>query len=187
MIGTHDQGLGWPLLARPLQWTRLFKAFDLAIESQLGVAQTQKLPITAGTPTPPAAVSLPKAPVPNADWALVVDDNATVREFMKAKLAPFKINVEFAESGEEAIGKTAGRQYRCVFLDVVMPGMDGYQVCKLIKARKAIQKTAVVMLTSKGSPFDRIRGSMAGCDAYLTKPVDENKLLETIAKYLPSA
>ena len=118
------------------------------------------------------------------DWALVVDDNATVREFMRSKLAPFQINVDFAESGEEAIGMTAKRSYTCVFLDVVMPGMDGYQVCKLIKQRKQVNKTAVVMLTSKGSPFDRIRGTMAGCNAYLTKPVNEDKLLETIAKYL---
>jgi twitching motility two-component system response regulator PilG len=66
-----------------------------------------------------------------------------------------------------------------------MPGIDGYQVCKLIKSNKAAQKTAVVMLTSKDSPFDKIRGSMSGCDAYLTKPVDEEKLLETISKFLP--
>jgi two-component system, cell cycle response regulator len=72
-----------------------------------------------------------------------------------------------------------------VFLDVIMPGIDGYQVCKLIKSKRAANKTAVIMLTSKGSPFDRIRGAMAGCDAYLTKPVDEDKLLESIVKFLP--
>lgn len=66
-----------------------------------------------------------------------------------------------------------------------MPGVDGYQVCKLIKSKRAASKTAVIMLTSKGSPFDRIRGAMAGCDAYLTKPVDEDKLLESIVKFLP--
>ena len=75
-----------------------------------------------------------------------------------------------------------------MFLDVVLPGIDGYQVCKLIKGNKqAIKRTAVVMLTSRASPFDRLRGSLSGCDAYLTKPVDENLLLEVIAKFLPSA
>jgi len=107
-----------------------------------------------------------------------------VREFMKNKLAAFNFNVDYAENGEQAIGYTGQKHYTCIFLDVVMPGIDGYQVCKLIKSNKSAQKTAVVMLTSKDSPFDKIRGSMSGCDAYLTKPVDEEKLLETISKFL---
>jgi two-component system, cell cycle response regulator len=133
-------------------------------------------------PTPPA----PVAPAP-VDWVLVVDDNQTVREFMKSKLAPFGFNVDYAETGEQAVGFTGQKHYTCVFLDVIMPGIDGYQVCKLIKSKKSIiGKTAVVMLTSKGSPFDKIRGAMAGCDAYLTKPVNEEKLLETIVKFIPT-
>jgi twitching motility two-component system response regulator PilG len=96
--------------------------------------------------------------------------------------------VDFAETGEEAVGLTGQREYACVFLDVVLPGIDGYQVCKLIKANKhAIKKTAVVMLTSRSSPFDKLRGSLAGCDEYLTKPLDEDRLLEVIAKFLPSS
>ena len=133
------------------------------------------------------AVETP-SPRDDADWVLVVDDNLTVREFMKSKLAPFNMNVDYAESGEQAVGLTGQRRYACVFMDVIMPGIDGYQVCKMIKSKKSIGlpgKTAVVMLTSKGSPFDKIRGAMAGCDAYLTKPVDEEKLLETIVKILP--
>jgi two-component system, cell cycle response regulator len=127
-----------------------------------------------------------QAKSPQADWVLVVDDNQTVREFMKSKLAAFNFNVDYAENGEQAVGFTGQKYYTCIFLDVVMPGIDGYQVCKLIKSNKTAQKTAVVMLTSKDSPFDKIRGSMSGCDAYLTKPVDEEKLLETIVKFLPT-
>ncbi len=118
------------------------------------------------------------------EWVLVVDDNQTVREFMRNKLAAFNFNVDYAENGEQAIGLTGQRHYTCIFLDVIMPGIDGYQVCKLIKANRAAKKSTVVMLTSKGSPFDKIRGAMSGCDAYLTKPVDEEKLVETIAKFL---
>jgi len=135
--------------------------------------------VAASAPTPTAAQK------PVGDWVLVVDDNQTVREFMKNKLAAFNFNVDYAESGEQAIGFTGQKSYSCIFLDVVMPGIDGYQVCKLIKSNRSAQKTAVVMLTSKDSPFDKIRGSMSGCDAYLTKPVDEEKLLETISKFLP--
>jgi len=134
---------------------------------------------------PAAAVARPRVA---ADSVLVVDDNATVRKFMETRLAPYGFNVDFAETGEQAVGLTGTNEYTCVFLDVVLPGIDGYQVCKLIKGNKqAVKRTAVVMLTSRSSPFDKLRGSLAGCDEYLTKPVDENHLLEVIAKFLPSA
>jgi two-component system cell cycle response regulator len=69
-----------------------------------------------------------------------------------------------------------------------MPGMDGYEVCKQIKAAAGtIPPTAVVLLTSKSSPLDKLRGNLSGCDAYLTKPVAEDELLATIARFLPSA
>ena len=148
---------------------------------------------TATTPRPAASRpgAAPARPAPvrvAADAVLVVDDNATVRKFMEARLAPFGFNVDFAETGEQAVGLTGTREYTCVFLDVVLPGIDGYQVCKMIKGNKqAIKRTAVVMLTSRTSPFDKLRGSLAGCDEYLTKPVDENRLLEVIAKFIPSS
>ena len=155
----------------------------------------------SGSPAANASTAQPAAPLaPRSaagkaatkralgDTVLVVDDNATVRMFMQAKLAPFGFEVDFAETGEQAVGLTGSREYTCVFLDVVLPGIDGYQVCKLIKGNKqAIKKTAVVMLTSRSSPFDKLRGSLAGCDEYLTKPLDENRLLEVIAKFLPNA
>lgn len=145
-------------------------------------------PAPAAVAVPPAGgvSAAPQAKLQQADWVLVVDDNLTVREFMKNKLAAFNFNIDFAENGEQAIGFTGQKHYTCIFLDVIMPGIDGYQVCKLIKSNRTAQKTAVVMLTSKDSPFDKIRGSMSGCDAYLTKPVDEEKLLETIVKFLPN-
>lgn len=232
IIGDSDAGTGWPALSRPLQWTKLFKAFDLAVLPPSATAPVAPMrPMAPMPPSAPAAYGAPSAaqamptriptnPIPAAptalvrdkvertqpmvvthaggggtgaiiatnvaDWVLVVDDNHTVREFMKSKLAPFKLNVDFAENGEQAVGLTGHKHYTCVFLDVVMPGIDGYQVCKLIKAKRGVAKTAVVMLTSKGSPFDKIRGAMAGCDSYLTKPVDEEKLLETIVKFLPT-
>ncbi len=187
LIGDSNCGTQWPVLPRPIRWMKLFQAFDAAISAAPGGAPAKP---AAPPPSAPAA-PVPQAPAapakPQADWVLVVDDNLTVREFMKSKLAAFNFNVDYAESGEQAIGFTGQKHYACIFLDVVMPGIDGYQVCKLIKSNKASKTTAVVMLTSKDSPFDKIRGSMSGCDAYLTKPVDEEKLLETIAKFIPSS
>lgn len=192
LIGDSSHGTRWPVLARPIRWMRLFQAFDTAIASPSAQAQAKApAPSAPATPAPvPASAPAPGAGAaakPEADWVLVVDDNQTVREFMKSKLAAFNFNVDYAESGEQAIGFTGQKHYACIFLDVVMPGIDGYQVCKLIKSNRTTKKTAVVMLTSKDSPFDKIRGSMSGCDAYLTKPVDEEKLLETIARFVSTS
>jgi two-component system cell cycle response regulator len=202
LVGSRPQGADGLVLPRPLQWARLLQALDDTLHGG-------DEPAVVATPAPqpaqslrrtlsgaPLGRSLPPGEVPDeaaqkrmlGDTVLVVDDNATVRMFMQAKLAPFGFEVDIAETGEEAIGLSATQEYTCVFLDVVLPGIDGYQVCKLIKANKqAIKKTAVVMLTSRSSPFDKLRGSIAGCDEYLTKPLDEDRLLEVIAKFLPSS
>jgi twitching motility two-component system response regulator PilG len=205
LVGTNAQGMPHPLLPRPLQWARLLQALEEVLPgadepvSSLGMSMPQpganprRSLSGGGTPahtnTPRSASNTTAAQKKRAlgDTVLVVDDNATVRAFMEAKLEPFGFEVDFAETGEEAIGLSGSREYTCVFLDVVLPGIDGYQVCKLIKSNKnAIKKTAVVMLTSRSSPFDKLRGSLAGCDEYLTKPLDEDRLLEVIAKFLPS-
>jgi twitching motility two-component system response regulator PilG len=202
LIGTAQAGATQTVLARPVQWARLLQALEAtALAAEPGgvaadVREEATLPLGrshAGALAGRSSTAEPSIPDQAAkrralgDKVLVVDDNATVRLFMKAKLAPFGFEVDYAETGEEAVGLTGTREYACVFLDVVLPGIDGYQVCKLIKSNKqAIKKTAVVMLTSRSSPFDKLRGSLAGCDEYLTKPLDEDRLLETIAQFIPS-
>jgi len=209
LVGASNQGTGLPVTPRPIQWARLLQCFDDALQAGVQPAlgrsgapgaaagEYEKTMVLRRTSTkPPAPKVAPKAapaparPAPRpkqiSDAVLVVDDNATVRKFMESKLAPFGFSADFAETGEQAVGMTGTKEYTCVFLDVVLPGIDGYQVCKLIKANKqAVRKTAVVMLTGRTSPFDKLRGSLAGCDEYLTKPVDENRLLEVVAKFLP--
>ena len=208
LVGSGAQGTSHTVLQRPLQWARLLQALEdaLAGAGDDTAELAKSLPGAGGEPrrtlsgSGPRARSGTRAPAPRAapptaeqkhrllnDSVLVVDDNATVRAFMQAKLAPYGFDVDYAETGEEAIGLSGSNEYTCVFLDVILPGIDGYQVCKLIKSNKqAIKKTAVVMLTSRSSPFDKLRGSLAGCDEYLTKPLDEDRLLEVIAKFLPS-
>jgi twitching motility two-component system response regulator PilG len=203
LIGSSAEAetLGFPVLPRPLQWARLLQALEETVMTATPAPRDEDgtLPLgrnlsasaagrTSGGSAPPALDDAAVQKRAMSDTVLVVDDNASVRMFMKAKLAPFHFEVDFAESGEEAVGLTGAREYTCVFLDVVLPGIDGYQVCKLVKANKhAMKKTAVVMLTSRSSPFDKLRGSLAGCDEYLTKPLDEDRLLEVIAKFLPSS
>jgi twitching motility two-component system response regulator PilG len=170
-VGAPDPACGLPTVQRPIQWARLLQSFDEAVLE-----------------APHPALSRSSPGVAARDAVLVVDDNATVRKFMESKLAPYGFRADFAETGEQAVGLTGAKEYTCVFLDVVLPGIDGYQVCKLIKSNKqAVKRTSVVMLTSRSSPFDKLRGSLAGCDEYLTKPVDENRLLEVMGKFLPRA
>ncbi len=121
---------------------------------------------------------------PSALDILVVDDSFPVRKYMEHKLeelAEFPINLAFATNGEEAIHKAALNHYDLIFLDVMMEGVDGYKVCKQIKADRGAY---VVMLTSKKSPFDKVRGTMSGCDAYITKPPADERLAEELRKSL---
>lgn len=118
---------------------------------------------------------------------LVVDDSLPIRRFMELKLplmTDLPIAIEYAEDGETAEEKVIGNTYDIIFLDVILPGIDGYHVCKSIKE---ISDTFVVMLTSNKSPFDRVRGAMSGCDAYLTKPPKDDQLKHVFEKMISKA
>lgn len=117
--------------------------------------------------------------------ALVVDDSTTLRRLMELMLVPLGFAIDFVESGEHAIELSKRKIYDIVFLDILLPGIDGYRVCKMLKGDKRTKTTRVVMLTSKGSAIDKVRGMMAGTDVYLTKPVDRNDLIRAIDKCLP--
>ncbi len=112
---------------------------------------------------------------------LVVDDSLPARTYMKQKLAalsPVMTQVDFASSGDEAISLLKDdTNYDLIFMDVMMPGTDGYKTCKWIKANKP---TYVVMLTSRSSPFDKVRGAMSGCDTYLVKPPQDGDLAKVL-------
>jgi CheY-like chemotaxis protein len=104
--------------------------------------------------------------------ALVVDDSVTVRNQLQAALQKAGLTADLASGGEQALLMLSKQSYDLIFLDVVMPGDDGYAVCKLIRKLPANKQTQVIMLTSRSSPFDRARGALAGCDMYLIKPID---------------
>jgi twitching motility two-component system response regulator PilG len=194
LVGRNPAQSVWPMIGKPIHWMRLFEQLDLLMQAALNErarrvtesrqwdGQTYRRTTDRVTPAEPVYLE-PKA----VESVRVVDDSATVRAFMRAKLAPFRFDVDYAENGEAAIDMAQAKPYTCIFLDVLMPGIDGYQVCKRLKASRATKDSAVVMLSSKSSSFDKFRGNWAGCDAYLGKPVSEDELLATIARFLPSA
>jgi len=121
---------------------------------------------------------------PSRHRALVVDDSPTVRKQLVLELGCFNIKVDTAESGEHSLDMLKENSYDIIFLDVVLPGVDGYQVCKKIRRNFETKLTPIIMLSSKSSPFDRVRGSLAGCSTYLTKPVDYENFYRILEEYL---
>jgi twitching motility two-component system response regulator PilG len=117
--------------------------------------------------------------------ALVVDDSTTVRRLMELTLAPAGVDLDFTDNGEDAVALAKHGGYDIIFLDILLPGIDGYRVCKAIRADRATRETPVVMLTSKDSAIDKVRGIMAGSSVYLTKPLDRNELMQAISKCVP--
>lgn len=119
--------------------------------------------------------------------AMVVDDSQPVRKQLEIQLKMLGVSVELAENGEQAIELSKGNEYDIIFLDVVMPGIDGYKVCKHLKQDIRSKRTPVIMLTGKSSPFDKVKGTLSGCDTYLTKPLQHEEFQSIARKYLPRA
>jgi CheY-like chemotaxis protein len=118
----------------------------------------------------------------NTGKALVVDDSASVRKQLELELALFDVGVDYAENADEAYQLLSKQIYDVAFLDVVLPDSDGFLICKSIKNNN--KQTNVVMLTSKASPADKVKGSLAGCDDYLVKPVGRQTFQNATRKYL---
>ncbi len=117
--------------------------------------------------------------------AMVVDDSQPVRKQLEIELKMLGVKVELAESGEQALALSRDGNYDIIFLDVMMPGIDGYKVCKTLKKATRYKNTPVIMLTGKSSPFDKVKGTLSGCDTYLTKPLQHEDFQQVARKYIP--
>lgn len=135
---------------------------------------------TASTPTVNASTD--KDEGAHQHLALVVDDSAAIRKQLEIELRDAQIKADFAETGEEALEKSARQDYDLVFLDIVMPGIDGYEVCRQMRARKSMKKIPIIMLSGKTSPLDEVQGVIAGASTYLTKPVKHEQFQETLKR-----
>ena len=125
-----------------------------------------------------------KAGEPQPLTALVVDDSLTVREQMRQALQRLGIACDQADSAEAAMRLLEHHGYNLAFLDVVMPGTDGYELCRKIKHNTYLRLMPVLMLTSRSSPFDRARGALSGCDSYLIKPITWDTFSQAVDKAL---
>lgn len=193
-------------LGRPFVATRLFSLLERVVterhgyQPDLALAADDSLPLTnvdepisneASTTATKLATAVPpvnevlQTPSQRGRSALVVDDSLPVRIQLKAPLAKSFEHVDVAETGEEALELLARRSYDLVLLDVILPGIDGYETCKRIKEDPRHADTPVVMLTSNSSPADKVKGKLAGCETYLIKPV-KTAIFETVLAGLVS-
>jgi len=114
---------------------------------------------------------------------MVIDDSSTIRRSAEIFLGQAGYQVVLAEDGFDALAKMSDHKPALVFCDILMPRLDGYQTCALIKKSSRFHATPVIMLSSKDGLFDRARGAMVGSNAYLTKPFTKDSLLKTVREY----
>jgi twitching motility two-component system response regulator PilG len=115
---------------------------------------------------------------------MVIDDSNTIRRSAEIFLKSSGCEVILAEDGFDALAKISNEHPDLIFVDIMMPRLDGYQTCSLIKRNARYKSTPVIMLSSKDGLFDRARGRMVGSDQYLTKPFTQETLLDAVQTYV---
>ena len=123
------------------------------------------------------------ATTPNGVKVMVIDDSNTIRRSAEIFLAQAGYQVLLAEDGFDALAKIADHHPDIIFVDIMMPRLDGYQTCALIKKNPRFSSTPVIMLSSKDGLFDRARGRMVGSNEYLTKPFTKDSLIKAVAAH----
>lgn len=115
---------------------------------------------------------------------LVVDDNSAMQQALTLELEklPAAVELAYADTGEQALERVNDGPFDFIFLDVVMPGIDGFETCTRMRELPTLKKTPIIMLTSKTSPLDEVKGIMAGCSTYLTKPIDPEEFQKVIGR-----
>ncbi len=172
-------------IERKSLFLRVMKVLDDLVDTEFGGTKVSNHP--ASRPAAPPAAPAPGTRVGTADdesafvdgtmgrapplHALLVDDSLAVREQLRSALERIGIVSDQAESAEAAMQLLSHTNYDLAFLDVVMPGTDGYELCRKIRQNPYTRLLPVLMLTSRSSPFDRARGALSGCDSYLIKPI----------------
>ncbi len=165
----------------------LFLLFDEPRQGLSGGAPEQDRDVHSGISVTTAEGGKPAgAQLGNGAGAkvMVIDDSQTIRKTAETLLMKEGYSVITAADGFEALCKVADHQPDVIFIDIMMPRLDGYQACALIKANAQYNRTPIIMLSSKDGLFDRARGRIVGSDEYLTKPFTKDELLGAVRAQL---
>jgi len=165
-------------IKRPLLITRVMRAMDKGSQLCGKLTTYQSKP----KPTPQ------KTTTKRGDFhALVVDDSAAIRKQLELELRDTPISADYAVCGKDALEKINNNQYDLIFLDIIMPDIYGYEVCRQLRKKPNYKRTPVIMLSGKTEPLDEVEGIIAGATTYLLKPVkhkDFQKTLNRISRWL---
>ena len=202
-VGSHAPPGAMAWLPRPIDPMHILRELDTLVEQRLnGRAEAADLPHAPvidlllqdlGMPARPHAEAPPLPPKFGGRGCdvLVVEDSAIARKFMQLRLQRLGYRVHLAHTGEEALEMVAAMPFTIVFLDIGLGGtgtLDGLEVCQQLRQRPASlddTEPAIVIVTGSSDAADRVRGSLAGCDAYLTKPLGEAELLQSLRQVDP--
>jgi len=209
VVNSASAASGDMQLQRPLLVTRVMRALDealkrLAVAKPIAESEPKPRPASplvqgsvsavaepppehteAAVATSPSTPSVKPAEATETTYqhtALVVDDSAAIRKQLQMELRQAGIGADFAETGEEALDKVASQTYDLIFLDIIMPGIDGFEACKQMRQDPSLKKTPIIMLSAKTSPLDEVQGVIAGASTYLTKPVKSEQLQKTLRR-----
>jgi CheY-like chemotaxis protein len=184
-------------IKRPMLITRVMHALDQASEQyQQSVdvdVDVEKSETTEASPQVEKPTSQPveKSKVAKTErgefHALIVDDSAAIRKQLELELRDTTISADYADCGKVALEKINKTQYDLIFLDIIMPDIYGYEVCKQLRKKENYKRTPVIMLSGKTEPLDEVEGIVAGATTYLLKPVkhkDFQKILTRISRWL---
>ncbi len=121
----------------------------------------------------------------NQPVVVVIDDSPTIRKIMELTLQRVDLRVVGVASGVAGLAAVAEHNPVIIFLDIVLPNVNGYQLCQVIKRNPRYQHIPVIMLSGKDGIFDKVRGRLAGANDYITKPFEPGAVLAAVRKYLP--
>jgi twitching motility two-component system response regulator PilG len=120
----------------------------------------------------------------NEPVVLVVDDSPTVRKIVQLTLQRERIRVVTAGDGLSALAAVSDEEPDLILLDIMLPRMDGYYICQVIRKNTTFKDVPIIMLSGKDGLFDKMRGKLAGSTEYITKPFDSAELVQTVKRYL---
>ena len=180
-------GISQIFYKRPVLASRILKTLDQLVAEAYQFNPEAKISDDATVDTLADLVRQAKGPAPeaaaDAKKILVIDDSEAIRKMMEVKLQDQGHQVEFAVTGEDGLTRAQAQEFQLIFLDVMLPGINGYEVCRRLK-REIRVRCPVILLTSKSSRIDKLRGSLASADHYLTKPLEIADLQAALERFL---
>jgi CheY-like chemotaxis protein len=178
-------------LPRPLRWTELMQTLDLALQPYCDMLYEKaeetspNLGFSTESFDASAKAFKTRKKYKTVPAVLVVNPNPIGWRFITAKLTDAGYQVDHVSTGAKAISLMMEHRYNCIIAETELPDTDGFALCKLAKQSNDRRRIAAIILTMNPKPLDRIRGALAGCNAFISKPIDPEKLTTIVRKFLP--